>query len=971
MADLTAALDDSLSGRGRLVMLAGEPGIGKTRTALEVANQARDLGAQVLWGWCYDREGAPPYWPWVQPIRAYVQGCDAQRLQSEMGSGAADIADVIPEIRGKLPSLELPPTLEPEQARFRLFDSITTFLKNAAASRPLMLVLDDLHWADEPSLLLLEFLARDVGESPIMILGAYRDAEVVRGHPLIESLAQLSRSPSFRRRELSGLASEDVGPYVQAASGVEPSQALVSSLYAHTEGNPFFMSEVIRLLEERGDLNRGSGDGSPVALGIPRGVLEVIGQRLNRLSEDCTMVLTTAAVIGRQFEFNLLGKLSEETTESRLLELVEEALEARVIEELPTQGDRYQFSHALVQQTLFDGLSTSRRVRLHARIGDALETLHGDYPGDHAAELAYHFFESSTVLGPEKLVRYSLLAGERALATYAYEDALVHFERGLVARGISLSGTEAAPDEEAAALLFGLARARSGTVERHQLEEAFATLTRAFEYYVETGNIARAVAAAEFPLVSPHARIPGVPQLMARALALVPADSHEAGLLLSRYGGILGVAEFDYEGAQQACTQAIAIAKREGDVPLEAQTLACAAEVKGIHAQWQESVDNGLRAIELADGDADTYFGVLPRWWVVTSLLYLGDFDAARRHALVLLELAERPSTPPLLTSHTYIPITLMSCVEGDWKAGREYTDRGLKVQPLNPLLLSNRTLLEYETGESAKGKVYLERLIEATRRAKDDLATPARTSLAIGAVARITGVLDHLAVAEAATEAVLSNKFVPAMVALYVNAGLALLAVQNGDQTVSEEQYGCLLGHQNTMIGSIVSVNRLLGLLSQTLRNLDQALAHFDDAIAFCRKAGYRPELAWSCHDYAEALLEREDQRDQTKAVSLLDESLAISTELGMRPLLNRVVGLQERATAQPVPPPLYPDGLTQREVEVLRLVATGKTDREIAEELFISVATVSTHVRNLLNKTGAANRTEAPAYAGRQGLI
>ena len=165
MAALTAALGEALSGQGRLVMLASEPGIGKTRTAQELADLAEQRGCQVLWGWCYEELGAPPYWPWVQSIRSYVQRSDPQRLQSQMGPGAADIAEIVHEIRQQLPNLEHSPALEPEQTRFRLFDSITNFLKNAAASQPLMVVLDDLHWADKPSLLLLEFLTRQLAGS--------------------------------------------------------------------------------------------------------------------------------------------------------------------------------------------------------------------------------------------------------------------------------------------------------------------------------------------------------------------------------------------------------------------------------------------------------------------------------------------------------------------------------------------------------------------------------------------------------------------------------------------------------------------------------------------------------------------------------------------------------------------------------------------------------------------------------------
>jgi len=710
-------------------------------------------------------------------------------------------------------------------------------------------------------------------------------------------------------------------------------------------------------------------------------VREATLRRISRLSESCNQMLRTASVIGRDFDLPLLRVLSSEIPENEFLGGLDEALGIRIIESISGTSGGYRFGHALIQQAVYEEIAPMRRAYAHGAVGAALEKLHQENPGEHASKLAHHFAEAQAVIGSEKMLRYCLLAGERALASHAQEDALLHFEKGLAARAVALSGTEAAPDEESAALLFGLARAQSATVDRRQLEESFATLSRAFEYYAQAGNVAQAVAVAEFPLVSPQARIPGVAQLLTRALALVLADSPEAGRLLSRYGGILGVVEVDYEAAQPAFNQALAIARREGDVPLEVQTLAYAADVSGNHIHWQECVDNGLRAIELDGGNADTYSGALPRWWVATSLLYLGQFETARAHALVLLELAERPSTPPLLASHTFVPITALMSVTGDWAAGREYSDRGLDVQPLNPVLLSTRVLLEHETGEYAQGEFYLKRLIEAMRRSRDELSTPARTSLAIGAAARITGVTDHLPMAEAAAESVRSKSAVPALTALYVNAGLTLMAVQKGDQAAAEELYAYLSEHRNTMVGSIVSVNRMLGLLSQTMGDTDKAEVHFEDALTFCRNAGYRPELAWTCYDYANALpgpstslrgrTGRTGRINRGKAVSLLDESLAISTELGMRPLIERVVALQDQIEAQLRRAPAFPDGLTQREVAVLRPVATGKTDREIAEELFISVATMSTHVRNMLNKTGVANRTEAASYANQQGLI
>ena len=310
MGDLKACLEDALSGRGRLVTLVGEPGIGKTRTAQELATYAGLRSAQVLWGRCYEEQGMPPYWPWVQAIRSYVRERDPDQLRSEMGAGAADIAEVVSDVKERLPDLRPPPQLEsPEQARFRLFDSITAFLKSASQKQPLVLVLDDLHWADQPSLLLLQFVARELGNSRLLLVGTYRDVELSRQHPLAETLGELTRERLFQRVLLRGLSQQDVGRFIEVAAGVDPPLGLTEAVHTQTEGNPLFVTEVVRLLVQEGELTQESGSRDSWTVRIPEGVREVIGRRLNRLSQRCNETLTIASVVGREFELRQLTPL--------------------------------------------------------------------------------------------------------------------------------------------------------------------------------------------------------------------------------------------------------------------------------------------------------------------------------------------------------------------------------------------------------------------------------------------------------------------------------------------------------------------------------------------------------------------------------------------------------------------------------------------------------------------------------------
>jgi tetratricopeptide (TPR) repeat protein len=956
MGELKAALEDALSGRGRLLTLVGEPGIGKTRTAQELATYAGLRQCQVLWGRCYEEQGAPPYWPWVQAIRSYVRDREEQQLRSEMGAGAADIAEVVSDVRERLPDLKSAPQLEPEQARFRLFDSIAAFLKSAGRRQPLVLVLEDLHWADRPSLLLLEFVARELAGSRLLVMGTYRDVDVSRRHPLSQTLGELTRERLFQRILLRGLGQEDVGRFIELVAGITPPQGLVEAVYRQTEGNPLFVTEVVRLLVQEGGLTTGQPQGVAPTVGavprgrpdswtvrIPEGVREVIGRRLNRLSQRCNQTLTIASVIGREFTLEQLKPLIEDMTEDRLLEVLEEALAARVIEELPRSVGRYQFSHALIQETLAGELSLTRKVRLHARIAEALEQLYGPQAEAHAAELAHHFGEAESVLGIEKLVRYSLLAGEKALASYGWEEALAHFARGLTARSVSLTGKEPAAGAQAAALLFGLGRAQAAMGLAH---EALASLSRAFDYYAEVGDVARAVAVAECPVSHLPGQLVAEPELLVRALALVPPDSIEAGRLLPLHGGALGLDEGDYQGAQKALTQALGIAQREGDPALELRTLAEAGRVEVYHLRLPECLEKSLRAIALARRLDDPLSEARSRYFASIALWSIGDVKEASLHATAGLASAERLRNRVMLANILWANETI-SRLTGDFGSAREFSNRGLALMPRDPRLLGTRTLLEYEMGAFDQGDAYYQRLVEAMRQ------TPSGASFEYAFVASVTGFAAHYTglvgrfdfdLAKTAAKAVLSSPATTPLVAIRAHTGLALMAVEQGDVAAAEQSYKFHESKRGTMTpGGMGSIDHILGLLAGIMGKVEQAMAHFEDALAFCRKAGYRPEYAHAACDYANMLLQRasavaseasqpvrpfgrlragsepvegrgstssprtggpgsprtEAQQDRQKAMALLDEALAISRELGMRPLMERVLSRREILTA------------------------------------------------------------------------
>jgi DNA-binding SARP family transcriptional activator len=892
LAALLVALDDALAGRGRLLVIGGEPGIGKSRLAEELARTATGSGADVLWGRCWEAGGAPPYWPWVQAIRSYAREADHERLRREMGADAAEIADVVPEVREQVPDLPPSPAIDdPQAARFRLFDSIAAFLKRAARTRPLVLVLDDLHWADEGSLRLLEFVLRELTDAHLLLIGTYRDVELSRRHPLSQTLAELTRERLFERIVLRGLSREDVAEFIEATCGTSPPTELIGAVHSQTEGNPLFVTEVVRLLTQEGELTPERLRGSEVwSIRIPEGVREVIGRRLDRLSDRCNEALAVASVIGREFGLDQLEKLLD-YSEDQLLQLLEEALSARVIEEVPGAIDRYQFTHTLIQETLADELSLTRRVRLHARIAEALEALYGEHADEHAAELAHHFAQAQTLLGPDKLVRYSLAAGEAALAASAHEQALAHFERALAAKD------DAEIDDETAALYFGRGRAQLAVLPRYELEPASNSLRRAFDYYAQVGDMGRAVSVAAGPMpLSLGLGDTDFPELIARALKVVPQDSHEAGQLLAQHGWYTGIVEADHGEAQRAFEHALSIARTRGDPALERRTLANAAWVDVWHFRREECLEKGLRAIELASQAGDDQTEINARRSIVWALMATGEREQVRAHTAAGFAVAERLRDAWSIASAGFDNARL-AVYEGDWETARHMSDIGAMAEPRGPRALAMRAQLEYELGNFDAGATYIARLHEAAVGAPPGPIAEHVFMVGTTALAkRIEGSEERLAATVTSAEAILSLPRLAPALAMIARSARALIAVQRSEAEVAKTHYRFIEPHKRTASFIIpLTFDRLLALLAVTFGQIETALSHYEDGLAFCERAGYRPEYAWTACDYAEALLVRDRPGDRERAAVLRQAALRLAGELGMRPVIERILACQK----------------------------------------------------------------------------
>jgi class 3 adenylate cyclase/tetratricopeptide (TPR) repeat protein len=882
---LVAALDGAEAGRGRLITVSGEPGIGKTRLMAEFTAFAERRGVHVIAGRCYESEGAPPYWPWVQALRSHAERTQPDELRVALGTGAAVIADIVPEVRVRLPAIG-PATAsdDPKQARFRLFDSIVTLLRNSAAAHALVVVLDDFHAADSGSLLLLEFVANELVGRRLLVICSYRDTDVSRQHPLAKTLLELGRSQPVERLRLRGLSDDEAALLVEAQAGRDASVDLVATLHARSEGNPLFISELVHLLLEEGELDRLSQiDGHGRPLRIPEGVREVIGQRLDRLSEACNEALTIASVVGKGFRLEQLQPLMDELSGDQLLDALEEALGARLIEELADSAGHYQFSHALIRETLSGELSATRRLRLHARIAETLEQLYRGEIEAHAAELAYQFAKAESVLGTAKVLHYSRLAGEQAISGHAYEEALEHFERALAVKdGLAL-------DAETAGLLFGLARAELGARELYEVGPALGRLVQAFEYYAGAGDVASALTVATHPVPAVWERT-AFPDVVSRALALVDGDSIDAGRLLSTLGWFRSVHQRDHAGGERAFERALEIAREHGDQALERRTLVNAAHADYWQLAWMRCRERGLRAIALAADANDQRTEMAAREWPARVGGIVGDLADARLHAGAAVELAEKLRERHEL-ANTCMYSSWLYSIAGNWTRARELSDRALALEPREPRNLSTRALLELQTGHSGEGERYLARLLDPARVTNWSLLEKFAMAAFLPMAGRILGTSERQELAKVTAEAALEATAMPPFMHLYGRIGLAFVAVEANDPALALAQYEAFESQRGTAIVMAgIAVDRLLGLLAAVQGQAEAARAHFEDALAFTSRAGYLPEVAWTASDHAEAIAAGVVPGDDATVLQLRAQALDVARSLGMNPLVARL---------------------------------------------------------------------------------
>jgi DNA-binding CsgD family transcriptional regulator len=1007
LATLTGRLEAAGRGEGGVVFISGEPGIGKSRLLREIAGRARADGWLVLAGRAYDMEGMPPYLPFIEILREHLRHAPDEALAA-LASGAPDLCMLLPEVRERVPGLPRPPSLGPEGDRFRLFEAVSGFLINVARQSELnglLVLLDDLHWADRTSVLLLQHLARKLGGVPFLAAAAYRTTDVAPAHPLFSVLADLAREHLCDQVLLPPLAESGTSALIRNLAGAPPTPSFSASLHQETGGNPFFIEEAVRHLLERGlDLSEASVAGQ----GIPEGVRQVLDQRLARLGPATNETLRTAAVLGDTFAFELLSATSL-LDSSALTGAVEEGERAGMIRE---EGDGYAFAHALIRRAVYDGLSVARRRQIHLRAAEAMESLNKGVLDSSLAAIAHHWRLGGR---PECAVAYLLRAGDAAIGVTAWEEAVRHWEGAL-----ECMVQTAEPPARQARLLEGLGDLYFlSSFEAHPAVERYVRASALYESAGDPVGAARARSRAGRSLAYPtsgfdyagaldHLRAaekvlraePPSVELGELYAALAHAESHALGYGLDEMvkamrhvreisetidsdflRDVLRIQSYHLEGHHLGLQGHLA----EG---LAFEELACETALAlkdkgGALSQWPERWREFLLAYSSDDdpnvaNDAGSFqfSRVHSRAGMVNvttnccgwQMLDLNDPVAARAKHERLRDAQGRFLTPFLL-------FDIYLC--GDIAGLRRLAEAGTSaVSPLNPeAMISLRALLslaegrwtDVETAYARRSQLYGEqgtksltvwndRMLLRLARIKGDVKSAeslARESLGI---ALGSGAVKYEFTSRAELALLLTEAASLPEAETHLARCREILALGEdwrglaGRAALAEAVYAAASGHS------------------------DAAETHLERAVEIFR----RLSLPWDEAEAFEAWA-RAGQRfhrgraRQAFVAEKLDCARAVYQRIGAgQPWLDRLdaEALHLAGNGAYSAAHALPDGLTEREAEVLRLVAAGKSSREIGEELVLSLRTVERHIANIYLKTGTHGRAQLTAYTLARGL-
>jgi DNA-binding CsgD family transcriptional regulator len=986
---LRAAFDLAVDGQSGATLVVGEAGVGKTRLVSEFADLAQAEGAVVLQGGCILLgEGALPYAPVVEALRGLIRRTPAEDLDALIGQGRAELARLVPDLG---PLAEDPASgLSIGSAQGRLFELLLRVLERLSATAPVVFIIEDLHWSDQSTRDLLAFLVRNLRDAAVMLLFTYRSDELHRRHPLLPFLAELGRAPGVDRLELQPFDGEESAAQLRAIAGHDLDLGLLQSIHARSGGNAFFAEELLAAAGEDGRTE------------LPSTLRDLLLARVADLAEPTQEFLRVASAAGQRVDPALLASALDMDS-TALYDALRECVGHQVLVPDPTAGtERYAFRHALLQEAVYDDLLPGERNRLHAAFA---RTLEASSVGDatHAAELAYHWYAAHDL---PRALEAAVAAGVAAEVGYAFPEALVQYER-------AIDLWDHVPDAKrhAGRDQVDLLDALAGVARFHDAARAVAHVQTAIRLVDETTDPIRAGLLHE--RLGRYAWIAGQGELAKEghrtAMRLIPAEPPSE----ARARAVAGLAQIlmlgaRFDDANGLAEEALTLARAIGARDIEGHALNTRGLTRAVAGDIDGADADLRRALAIAEdvGIVDDIGRAYANWtWVFVVAGRLEESIALAERGIAV---SERLGLMRFFGAHL-----LCGKADDQYRLGRwEDAERSVRRAMEDEMLGINRILAEELTGRlaMARGRFaeaagHLQPLARLADRAADvQFISPVQASLA--ELALWQGRPEDAAAI--ATAAIRQIDFTPEVrigelyaLGVRANADAAELArVRRSPDAVSAaiEAGTAVLAAMRARHAEVTASRPVLATQSESWLLLCEAEAArlqrradpaaWAAAVEAWRRLDRPYHLAYARWREAEARLAARGDRDQ--AAVALREAHEIASRLRAEPLLGELNALAARArlslevetgapsaaaadsaTATAAPDDAARFGLTTREREVLGLVALGRTNRQIASELFISENTAGVHVSNILGKLGVTGRGEAAAVAYRLGLV
>ncbi|MBT1064016.1 AAA family ATPase [Bowmanella sp. Y26] len=929
------------SGPGHL-LVRGAAGIGKSRFMDAISAHARQQAWCVAWGRCREDAGLPAFWPWRQLLRELYNRFNTQ-------VSFADVLACAPELLGLPGNGSDAAGLSLQSSRFRLFSAISQVLTACATHQPLLLMFDDLHRADSPSLELLEFLADQISHAPICLAGAYRDTDLTDTHRFLQTIDEFSRQPHALSLRLDVLEPEACRAII-SDNLKQPLEGLVEALIRRSEGHPLYLSELLAHIRQGGAQQE-----------LPNNLKAMISRRIVAMPTETRELLRRAAVIGRDFSLPLLVAFTGQTP-TDILAMIEPALAGGQLQSLDSPG-HYQFTHVLIRETFYDSLPGTVRLHLHYNLADALEALGGELE-----RIAYHYHLAAPLGGAEKATAYSLQAAREADRLMAYEVSIRLYKQGLQ--------TATQPQLPDITLGLGLAQLRAG--ESLQAVSTFADCVASAIRFAQEQVMVNAAIGLEEALWRPG--LPGdkAVAVLYRVLSELPDDQRELRLrikcALVRALMMCGQGEESVRLHQKLRTAI----NRDDSLELQTRILLCGLIASQLHSNSANEVaywvEQGQQAYEMARQTGQVGLTMDVQSWLSHYLLRAGQIPELENLLKAQSSLLLRNRQPFFQYFQTLFQAGL-ACCRGQFSKSHQLAEqavglaRWLPGQDVEGVYGVQVFTLKRELGQLRQLAPLVEHFVRMTQDNNRWQPGLALIYCELGQTDKARPLLDHIM---AGFSQVIPKDGMWATSLVYLSEVCFVLQAKQHASTLYS--YLSPLAGTNIAvginIGCLGAADYYLGLLSAAMGEETKAIAHLQNAQVLNGKQGF---LTWAIHGQlalATLLLKSADPTMQRKVLGSVKEVYDQAVVAGMERAKAMALSLLEQHP-QKVTQTMSEEALSKREIDVLRQVAAGKNNREISQSLFISEHTVAAHMRNILDKSRTTNRTEAVAWANQKGLL